>query len=105
MAIAQASTFGTTVRELASYEHLVPGEFRAAATELAAIVHASGVQLDPRRLDRLVSVVPAPIRPTAYAVVTSLMRLRPKEREEIASWAHVLLVFRSGKPEPWERRR
>ena len=46
--------------------------------------------------------MPPQAKSTAYMVVSSLLRLKPKQRASIFDWARVLLVFRSGKPEEWE---
>ena len=94
--------FGGTVLGLAAFAHVVPAKFRTSATEVAALVLLSGRPIDPEAPGELVEAVPQQAKSTAYMVVASLNRLKPKQRASIFDWARVLLVFRSGKPEEWE---
>ena len=94
--------FGGTLRDLAAFGHVVPEKFRTAATEVAALVLLSGRAIDPLAPHELVDAVPQRAKSTAYMVVASLQRLKPKARADVFDWARILLVFRSGKPEDGE---
>lgn len=97
------NSFGAVLGEMTAFEHVVPQKFRTRAKELAAIVLISGAAVDPDRLGDLVATLAPQHRSAAFAVIASFKRLAPKARDEIVAWARVLLVFRNGTPEEWER--
>lgn len=97
------SPFAGITRELAAFSHVVPERFRNAATELAALLLLSGKPFDPDLPHELIFNTPREARTIADMVVGNLQKCSAKQRREIANWAGVLLTFRSGQTESWEK--
>jgi hypothetical protein len=96
-------TFSAALADLSAYDHVVPAQHRAAARELAALIFLGGREVDADRLNDLIHNVAPQHRSAAYAVLAAYNRASPKARDEIASWARVLLLFRGGGVEAWEK--